>query len=53
MLNIALNETLAKLPVAELEQELSEFLEPMSGLLPDKRLRKALHQKRDGGQTSV
>lgn len=44
MWNIALTETLAKLPVAELEQELAEFLEPMSVLLPEKRLCAVLRQ---------
>lgn len=44
MLNIAYDEILDKLPVAELEQELAEFLEPMSSLLPEKRLRAVLRQ---------
>jgi hypothetical protein len=44
MLNIALNETLAKIPLTELEQTMTTFLEPMSAILPEKRLRKVLHQ---------
>jgi hypothetical protein len=44
MWNIALDEIFDKLPVAELEQELAEFLEPMSSLLPEKRLREVLRQ---------
>lgn len=41
---MAFDEILNKLPAAELEQELTEFLEPMSDLLPEKRLRPVLHQ---------
>jgi hypothetical protein len=44
MLNIALNETLAKLPLTELEQTIAAFLEPMSATLPEERLRRVLHQ---------
>jgi hypothetical protein len=44
MWNIILDEILAKLPVAEMEAELAEFLEPMSSLLPEKRLRDVLGQ---------
>ncbi|MGQ9786986.1 MAG: hypothetical protein ACUVSF_13285 [Anaerolineae bacterium] len=36
MLNIAFDEILDKLPVAELERELVELLEPMGDLLPEK-----------------
>lgn len=39
MLNIALSETLAKLPVAELKAGIQEFVEPMTENLTDKRLR--------------
>jgi len=38
MLNIALSETLAKLPVAKLQAEIREFIEPLTAILPDKRL---------------
>jgi len=38
MLNIALSEILAKLPVAKLQAEIREFTEPMTAMLPDKRL---------------
>lgn len=38
MLNIALNETLAKLPVAELQASIRKFVEPMTENLCDKRL---------------
>jgi hypothetical protein len=38
MLNIALSEILAKLPVAKLQGEIREFTEPMTATLPDKRL---------------
>jgi hypothetical protein len=38
MLNIALSEILAKLPVAKLQAEIREFTEPMTATLPDKRL---------------
>lgn len=44
MWNILLNETFAKLPVAELEHELAEFLVLISDLSPEKRLRTVLHQ---------
>ena len=39
MLNIALSETLAKLPVAELQASIRHFMEPMTTRLPDQRLR--------------
>jgi len=39
MLNIALSEILAKLPFAELQAEIRRYVEPMTGNLPDKRLR--------------
>jgi hypothetical protein len=38
MLNIPLTEIFAKMPVAELEQTLEEFLGPVTDLLPEKRL---------------
>lgn len=38
MLNIALTESLAKLPMTELQASLATYLEPMSRLLPDRRL---------------
>lgn len=44
MWNIALSETLAKLSVVELEHELAEFMEPMSSLMPEKRLRDVQRQ---------
>lgn len=44
MWNIALTESLAKMPVSELEHELAEFLEPMSRLMPEKRLQAVLRQ---------
>jgi len=44
MLNIALSETLAKLPVAELQASIQEFVEPMTKNLPDKRLRAVVCQ---------
>ncbi len=44
MLNIALNETLAKLPLTELDHTIASFLEPMSAILPEERLRRVLHQ---------
>src|SRR3990170_3336271 len=44
MLNIALSETLAKLPVAELQASIEEYVEPMSSYLPDKRLRAVVCQ---------
>jgi len=40
MLNIPLAEILAKLPVDEMEQTLSEYVAPMSELLPEKRLQR-------------
>ena len=42
MLNIALSEILAKLPVAKLQAETREFTEPMTAVLPDKRLREVV-----------
>jgi hypothetical protein len=44
MLNIALTETLAKLPVTELQASLASYLEPMSRLIPDQRLRAVVRQ---------
>jgi len=38
MLNIALNEILAKLPLTELEQTIGSFLEPMSAILTGEAL---------------
>ena len=35
MLNIALSEVLAKMPVAELDKTIVEFLEPMSQEWPE------------------
>ena len=43
-MELAFDEILDKLPVAEMERELAEFLEPMSSLLPEKRLRDVLGQ---------
>jgi hypothetical protein len=40
MLNIPLTEILARMPIAEIEQALAEFLAPMIALSPDKRLRR-------------
>lgn len=40
MLNIPLAEILAKLPVEEMEQTLSEFVAPMTNLLPEERLQR-------------
>ena len=42
MLNIPLAKILNKLPIAEMEQTLSEFIQPLTELLPDKRLRKVV-----------
>jgi hypothetical protein len=44
MLNIALTETLAKLPVAELQASIRDYVEPMTEILPDKRLREVVSQ---------
>jgi hypothetical protein len=44
MLNIALSEALAKLPVAELHASIEDFVEPMTEILPDKRLREVVSQ---------
>lgn len=44
MLNIALSEALAKLPVAELQASIEDFVEPMTEILPDKRLREVVSQ---------
>jgi hypothetical protein len=44
MLNIALSEALAKLPVAELQASIEEYVEPMTENLPDKRLREVVRQ---------
>ena len=43
MLNIALSETLAKLPVAEMQASIRHFVEPMTERLPDKRLRAVVY----------
>jgi hypothetical protein len=40
MQNIPLTELFAKMPVAELEQTLNDFLAPVTDLLPEKRLRR-------------
>ena len=42
MLNIPLAKILNKLPIAEMEQTLSEFIQPLTELLPDKRLKKVV-----------
>lgn len=42
MLNIPLNEILAKMPVEEMEQTLNEFLAPLRDLLPEERLRQVV-----------
>jgi hypothetical protein len=39
MIDIALKEVLGKLPVGELEESISEFVEPMLEKMPDKRLK--------------
>ena len=44
MLNIALSETLAKLPVSELQASIRKFVEPMTENLCDKRLRAVVCQ---------
>lgn len=44
MLNIALTETLAKLPVAELQASIRQYVEPRAENLPDKRLRAVVCQ---------
>src|SRR3990172_8312001 len=44
MLNIALSEILAKLPVAKLQAEIREFTEPMTTVLPEKRLREVVYR---------
>lgn len=44
MLNIALTETLAKLPVAELQASIRQYVEPMTENLSDKRLRAVVCQ---------
>jgi len=44
MLNIALTETLAKLPAAELQASIRDYVEPMTEILPDKRLREVVSQ---------
>jgi hypothetical protein len=44
MLNIALTETLAKLPVTELQDSIAAYVEPMSELLPDQRLGRVVSQ---------
>jgi hypothetical protein len=36
---VALNEVLDKLPIAQLDQTLTDFLQPLTNLLPDQRLR--------------
>jgi hypothetical protein len=42
MLNIPLEKICAKLPVAELERSLNEFIAPLSDLLPEKRLQRVV-----------
>jgi hypothetical protein len=48
MQNIALSDTLAKLPVAELQASIQEFVEPMTEHLPDKRLQAVVCQSIQG-----
>jgi hypothetical protein len=43
MQNIALSETLAKLAAAELLASIQEFVEPMTEILPDKRLQAVVY----------
>lgn len=42
MASIAIDEVLAKLPIAELEQSLQTFLRPMINIVPDRRLRRVV-----------
>ena len=42
MQNIPLSEIIAKMPVAELERTMNEFLTPITELLPEKRLRRVV-----------
>ena len=42
MLNIPLTDLLAKMPVEKMEQTLKEFLEPVTDLLPEERLRRVV-----------
>jgi hypothetical protein len=42
MVNIPLTEIIAKMPVAELEQTMNDFLAPVTELLPEKRLRRVV-----------
>ena len=42
MLNIPPAKILNKLPIAEMEQTLNEFISPLTELLPDKRLKKVV-----------
>ena len=44
MLNISLSEIFAKMPVEELEQTMSEFLAPVTDLLPEERLRRVVSE---------
>ena len=44
MLNIALSETLAKLPIAELQASIRNFVEPMTENLCDKKLQAVVCQ---------
>ena len=41
-MSIPFNAILAKLPVAKLEESLTQFIEPMIALLPDERLKKVV-----------
>jgi len=43
MLNIALSETLAKLPFEELRTSIRDYMEPMTAILPEKRLREVVN----------
>ena len=42
MLNIPLTDILNKLPIEEMNQSLSEFISPLTDLLPDKRLKRVV-----------
>jgi len=42
MENIPLSDILAKMPIAELEQSLNDFLKPIMEILPEERLRKVV-----------
>jgi len=55
-LNIPLREVLAKMPVGELERTLNDFVEPVTDLLPEERLRRVVVDMVRGilaGETAV